>query len=229
MYRYETHLHTSPVSKCARAGVQETLEFYRSLEYDGVFVTNHFLDGNINIDKARPYEEKLDFYFQDYLDAVEIGKQLGLQVFPGVELSHGGTDFLVYGLPLSFYYDHPEIMEMTKKAELAFLMEAGAFLVQAHPYREAGYIDHIRLYPRSVHAVETLNSSRIPFENEMADRYADAYGLLKTAGSDNHIASRQVHLAGMETEDRLTCAEDFIEAVRTGAARIFTLENPQEG
>ena len=49
MYKYETHLHTFPVSNCASAEVRENLEFYKSLSYDGVFITNHFLDGNINI------------------------------------------------------------------------------------------------------------------------------------------------------------------------------------
>ena len=53
MYRYETHLHTAPVSRCASAGVRETLEYYKELGYEGVFITNHFLDGNINIDKEK--------------------------------------------------------------------------------------------------------------------------------------------------------------------------------
>jgi methylenetetrahydrofolate dehydrogenase (NADP+)/methenyltetrahydrofolate cyclohydrolase len=45
MYRYETHMHTLPVSRCARYNVRENLEFYKSLGYDGIFITNHFLDG----------------------------------------------------------------------------------------------------------------------------------------------------------------------------------------
>ena len=64
-YFYETHLHTYPVSACAKAGVRESLEFYKSEGYRGVFITNHFLDGNINIDKSLPYEERLRFYFSD--------------------------------------------------------------------------------------------------------------------------------------------------------------------
>ena len=52
MYKYETHLHTYPVSGCAKAGVRESLEFYKSLGYDGVFITNHFLDGNVNLDHS---------------------------------------------------------------------------------------------------------------------------------------------------------------------------------
>ena len=56
MYKYETHLHTYPVSKCASAGVRESLEYYKKLGYDGVFITNHFLDGYINIDCNLSYQ-----------------------------------------------------------------------------------------------------------------------------------------------------------------------------
>ena len=86
MYRYETHLHTFPVSKCAKADVAENLKFYKELGYDGVFITNHFLDGNINIPEETPYAEQLEFYFSDYEKAVELGKDLGLKVFCGVEV-----------------------------------------------------------------------------------------------------------------------------------------------
>ena len=41
MLKYETHLHTSPVSKCAKASVRESLEFYKKAGYAGVFITNH--------------------------------------------------------------------------------------------------------------------------------------------------------------------------------------------
>ena len=50
-FLYETHLHTLPVSRCGHYSVRENLEFYKSLGYEGVFITNHFIDGNINIEK----------------------------------------------------------------------------------------------------------------------------------------------------------------------------------
>ena len=65
MYKYETHLHTYPVSRCARKNVEENLKFYKELGYDGIFITNHFLDGNINIESDKSYEEKINFYFSD--------------------------------------------------------------------------------------------------------------------------------------------------------------------
>ena len=52
MYLYETHLHTSPVSKCARASVREVVEYYKNAGYEGIFITNHFIDSNINIDRS---------------------------------------------------------------------------------------------------------------------------------------------------------------------------------
>ena len=51
-----------PVSKCAKADVVECMKFYEDLGYDGIFITNHFLDGNINADKNLSYEENINFY-----------------------------------------------------------------------------------------------------------------------------------------------------------------------
>lgn len=224
MYKYETHMHTFPVSKCARRGVRENLEFYHSLGYDGIFITNHFLDGNINIDKMLPYEEKVEFYFSDYYEALELGKEIGIRVFLGVELSYRGTDFLIFGLDKEWFLAHPEIMDMTKSEELPFLAENGALVIQAHPYRQDRHIDHIRLFPHCIEGVETVNAGRTELENRMADIFADAYGFVKTAGSDNHTASKQTHLAGMESETPLVDEADFIRRVRNGEMKIFTLD-----
>lgn len=224
MYKYETHLHTFPVSRCAKASVRENLEFYKNLGYDGVFITNHFLDGNVNIDGSKSYEEKIEFYFSDYEEGLKIGEEIGIKVFCGQELSYGGTDFLIYGLDKEWYLAHPEIMDMKKSAELPFMMEHGALVIQAHPYREAGYIDHIRLFPRSVEGVETLNANRSEGENGMADAYADHYGLLKTAGSDNHIGPKQKDFAGLCCEEPVTDVADFIDKVRSGRMEIFSFK-----
>ena len=224
MYRYETHLHTSPVSRCARADVRETLEFYKEMGYDGVFITNHFLDGNVNINEPMTYEEKINFYCSDYEEALRLAPEIGIKVFFGVELSYLGTDFLIYGLDKAWYLAHPEIMEMKKSEELPFMMAEGALVIQAHPYREAGYIDHIRLYPRSVHGVEIVNACRTELENRMAEQYARAYDLLPFAGSDNHIAGKLPKLAGMESERPIEEEADFVKSVLAGELSVFTLE-----
>lgn len=211
MYRYETHLHTFPVSKCAKVGVRENLEFYKRKGYDGVFITNHFLDGNI-ADHAGTYEERLNFYFSDYEKALELSEEIGIKVFLGVEITYIGTDFLIYGLSKDWYYAHPEIMDMKKSEELPYLMENGALVIQAHPFREASYIDHIRLFPRCVHGVEVYNVCRTAFENKMAAIYAEEYDLMKFAGSDNHVGPAMSKLSGMGSPMPIFTEKEFIEA-----------------
>jgi len=222
MYKYETHLHTSPVSKCAKADVRENLELYKEMGYDGVFITNHFIDGNINTESWATYKQKLDFYFSDYENAKKMADEIGIKVFLGVELSYKGTDFLVYGLEKEWYLSHPEIMDMKKTKELSFMMESGALVIQAHPFREADYIDHIRLFPRSVHGVEVINACRTDFENQMAKEYAKNYNLLEFAGSDNHIGKRKNDFAGMECEEPLLNEHDFIRKVKSGKMKCFS-------
>ena len=223
MYKYETHLHTAPVSKCARASARENLEYYKELGYDGVFVTNHFIDGNINADRSLPYGELIEFYCTDYEEAVRLSDEIGIKVFFGVELSYGGTDFLVYGLDKEWYLSHPEIRDMGKSEELKLFIENGALVIQAHPFREAAYIDHIRLFPRCVHGVEVINACRTEFENTLARQYADNYGLLHFAGTDNHVGAGRKYLAGMESDEPITSEMDFVKRVLDGKMQIFDL------
>lgn len=234
-YRYETHCHTAPVSKCGKASVEDTVTFYKNRGYDGIFITNHFLDGNINPEARKlSYPEQIDYYFSDYEKGAELGAGIGIKVFPGVELSYKGTDFLIYGLNKEWYKTHPEILEMKKTDELPFMISEGAFVIQAHPYREAHYIDHIRLFPRSVHGVEVINSGQ-PWEaNEMVPLYARQYGLLETAGSDNHWGSEVFErlrekgfrpvIAGVETDTEISSVQDYIEQVKQGTLKIFLMD-----
>ncbi len=224
MYRYETHLHTYPVSKCARVGVREVLEFYKELEYDGVFITNHFLDGNINIDPSASYEEKINFYFSDFEEAKRLENEIGIKVFLGVEMSYKGTDFLIYGLDKKWFLNNPQIMQMKRREELSFLAESGALIIQAHPYREASYIDHIRLFPRNVHGVEIINANRNELENSMAAIYAKSYGLLDFAGTDNHVGCSQKRFAGMASDSPIKDENDFLERVKNGEMTPFSFE-----
>ena len=226
MYKYEMHLHTYPVSGCAKVSVKDNIEFYKALGYDGIFITNHFLDGNLNAEyRHLPYEEKIKFYFSDYEEGVKLGAEVGLRVFCGLEMSLAGTDFLVYGLDKQWWLDHPEVMDMKKSVQLPFLMENGAIIFQAHPFREAKYIDHIRLFP-CVDGIEVINAERTDFVNQMAELYADHYGKLKIAGTDKHGGIMTRRLAGIETKTPITSVEDFIQKMRNRETSLFLMANP---
>ena len=67
MYLYETHCHTAPVSKCGKASVEDTVRFYKQMGYDGIFITTHFLDGNINPEVWNlPFHKQIEYYFSDF-------------------------------------------------------------------------------------------------------------------------------------------------------------------
>ncbi len=225
MYKYETHLHTSPVSRCARATVEETLNFYISQGYDGIFITNHYPTRGFSCDADASYEDVINRLFSDYEAAVSLAEKANIKVFFGVEISLDGTDFLIYGPDKKFYLQNPQLEDMPMRRRLDFLMSAGALVIQAHPFREANYIDHIRLFPRSVHSIEIFNACRTDFENQMAEQYAENYGLFKFAGSDNHVAGKIKRLAGMEFDTPLSDEQDFAKRIIAGEGRIFTKNN----
>ena len=99
---------------------------------------------------------------------------------------------------------------------------AGALIIQAHPFREDPWIDHIRLFPRQVEGVETVNANQTDFRNRMAALYAGEYGLLPFAGSDNHLAGGNKRLAGVELEESVDSVQAFMAAIRAGAYTLFS-------
>ena len=226
MFRYETHLHTAPVSVCAKVNVRKNLEFYKAIGYDGVFITNHFFDDDSSPEPAQQYEDLIESFCSDYEKGTLLEQELGIKVFFGLEFSYYGSDFLVYGLDQAWLLAHPEIMTIDRRDILELFFTSGALVIHAHPFREGKYIDHIRLFPRHVHGVEIMNAGRTDLENEMASLYAKQYGLLPFAGSDNHRGARQARLAGMESDTPVHDARDFIRLFREGSLRPFSFDNP---
>ena len=225
MYKYETHLHSSPASKCGSYSVRENMEFYKSIGYDGIFLTNHFINANIGGDRTLPYEDQVNFFFRDIEEGERIADEIGIKFFWGVETSWLGSDFLVYGLSKEWYLSHPECVKVSAKEMITMMANDGALIIHAHPFREATYIDHIRLFPHSVHAVEIDNAANQDYQNEMARLYADCYSLPHSAGSDNHIAGHMERLAGVEFDEPLNTIDDFIERMKRGEGRTFSFDN----
>ncbi len=222
MYRYETHLHTRLTSACANFEPKEIVEKYTRLNYAGVFVTDHFLNGNTTVPRDLPWEERIDLFLAGYRAVKEAAKGTPLQVLLGWEYSYKGTDFLLYGLGEEWLYRHPELMEMKTSDFCPFARKEGWLVVQAHPFREANYIDHIRLFPSVVDGLETVNACRDERCNRLADNLAKEYSLLQTAGSDIHTKS-QKSLAGMAFETPLKDERDFACRIKAGEGKIFTL------
>jgi hypothetical protein len=63
----------------------------------------------------------------------------------------------------------------------------------------------------------------------MAKIFAEHYGLLEFAGSDNHSGANQPKLAGVSFTDPISSIQDFIQKVKNKKAKIFTITNNAQG
>jgi PHP domain-containing protein len=222
MYKYELHCHTAKVSACSRMGAEELVELYLENGYDGIFVTDHFLNGNTTVDRRLPYEEEIEAFCRGY-EEVKAAAGERLRVFFGFEYSYLGTDVLCYGWDKEKLKALPQIMQMSMREFCDFCRDNGALAVQAHPFREDFYIDHIRLYPNA-EGVEVFNANRTPLCNRLGKFYAQEYGKIEIGGSDLHRADQRV-LSGMAFEERLTSEQELIRFLRQGKGEILEIEN----
>ena len=213
LYRYETHLHTCQASRCGRSTGAEHARYYKSLGYDGIFVSDHFFRGNCAIPRELPWEERVRLFCAGYEDARTEGERIGLKVFFAWEESINGDDYLIYGLPPEWLLAHPEIEFCTRREQLALAHAAGGCVVQAHPFRQRGYIQRILLARDLVDAVEIANAGNNPVDDVCAKHYAEAYGMVMTCGSDNHNSQPGVEPWGVALEEPLHSAMDYVRVI----------------
>ena len=228
LYKYETHSHTSETSRCSRISGAELARFYKSLGYDGLFVTDHFFGGNTSVPYDLDWDERVRLFLAGYRAAKAEGDRIGLDVFPGWEYTLCGNDFLVYGLDEDWLLANPDQMKLSIRDYMKKAREDGGLVIHAHPFREAGYIDMIRLIPRDVDGVEVNNASMTDEVNRRAEWYAESYGLLRSAGSDNHYGQRG-KLSGVLLPERLKTGADFVRLMKSGAAELFSDRYDENG
>lgn len=235
-YLYETHMHTSEASACARSGGAEMAEAYARTGYTGIIVTDHFFYGNTRVDRKLPWSDWVEGFCLGYEHTRAEGDRLGLQVFFGWESCYNGTEFLIYGPDKEWLLAHPEIKDATIEEQFRLIHEAGGIISHAHPCREASYLSEMRLFPEYVDAVEGMNGGHsgnpgsfkekhLEF-NEAAIAYAREHDLPLMAGSDQH--SVEMVYGGMIFPRKLRDIHDFARAV-TGREALRLLDGTEWG
>lgn len=221
-FKYDIHTHTSEASKCGLISGSQLVKYYKRLGYTGICITDHFFNGNTAVPKELPWDERVELFCKGYENAYEEGRKLDFDVFFGWEYSYKGTDLLTFGLDKQLLLNHPDLLSLSVNDYCDLVRSDGGFIVQAHPFREAYYISKIRLLPRKVDAVETINEGNTDFENQCADKYADMYNLIKVAGSDTH-SDQLVRVSGIQLRRRLKDINDMISAIKNRETDIFTI------
>lgn len=219
-YVYETHLHTSEGSKCARSTGREMADACFEAGYTGIMVTDHFYYGNTAIDRSLSWEDWVQEYCKGYEHVKKEGDRIGLQVFFGWESTYEGTDFLIYGLDKEWLLHHQEIRDASVPEQFELVHRYGGIVIHAHPYREDFYIPGIKLYPDYVDAVETANATHTskfstnhynPEFDKKAVIYAKEHDFPVTAGSDVH--STTLLFGGVACREPLKNLKDYMDMV----------------
>ena len=221
-YRYETHMHTAEGSACASATGAEMARAHKKKGYTGIFVTDHFLNGNTRVPRDLPWRERVELFCKGYENALEEGQKIGLDVFFGFEYCYQAMDFLVYNLDKQWLFTHEDIDKLPPREAFAQMHAGGGFIVQAHPFRDRDYVDHIQLFPRDVDGVEIVNGSQLkePWMNERAAIFAKMYNLPETAGSDSHHLS-SLFGSGIETEEPIREPLDYLRLMQAGNLKLL--------
>ena len=186
-FLYDLHVHTAETSACARSMGADMAEFYKREGYTGFVVTDHFFNGNTTVrDESLSWEERVARFCLGYEHAKEKGDEIGIDVFFGWEYSYHGTDFVTLGLDRAWLLAHPDVHRMDIPAYADLVHADGGFLIHAHPFLQASYINCIRLYPKYEDAVEVINGGKPQDVNRQALDYARFYDKTETGGSDAH-------------------------------------------
>ena len=223
MYRIETHMHTSETSACASSTAEEMVRKYKELGYDGVIITDHFMNGNSTVDRNLPWNEQIEAFCKGYENGKLVGDEIGVDVYFGFEYTYRGTDILTYGLDKQWLLEHPEIMDMPLHRYIEFVKENGGMAIEAHPFREASYINTVRLFPNIIDGMEVRNTAPEHY-TEIGDNIAkvicEGYNLAMTSGSDSHSVDR-IGMGGMEFDEKVNNIYDFIRLVKEGSGKLL--------
>ena len=223
-FLYETHMHTSEVSACARATAEQQVVLYKKMGYTGVIITDHFINGYTTCPKKFPWKKKMEFFVSGYENAKKAGDMCGLDVFLGWEFTIRGSDFLTYGLDLDFLLENPDVDKLEIDDYSRLVRESGGFLAQAHPYRDEHYIENpFPVDPCYIDAVEVFNAMDKDISNYRTREYADENNLPVQAGTDFHGRSFNL-FSGIKLHKKAESIHDIIDAIVNRQVDLLQLQ-----
>ena len=226
-YVYETHLHTIEASACASTPGTNYITYMKSIGYSGIIVTDHFFNGNSCIPRSVPWQQRVDMYARGYENAL---KEAGddFTVLFGVEFNFQGDEFLLYGVDRKWLLDNPEIMDMDRHRVCEMVHDCGGIMIQAHPFRERGYLSAIHLTPGACDGVEVYNAANPDWQNGLAYMYAQERGLRMSAGSDIHNFTLE-NMGGMSFDHPIETIDEFVRAFKAGEGTPVVKRDVHDG
>lgn len=222
MFKTETHLHTSEVSRCGKLSSTQMIKQYNEAGYKTVIVTDHFQSNVLDTLGDISWEDKVTIFLSGYYRAKNAAEKFDMHVLLGAEFCFAGqpNHYLAYGITKEFLCKYPDLHRMSIEEFYPIAKAAGIYMIQAHPYRD----DNCHPTPEYADAVEVYNGN--PRHNDYNDR-AEAYALENnfpiTSGSDAH-QQPDVATGGIITEQPITTIEEYIAAVEERKVQLIKEE-----
>jgi predicted metal-dependent phosphoesterase TrpH len=189
--KFDMHIHSS-FSRDGSASPKEIAARCKQLGLDGFAISDHNA-------------------IQGSLEAVQIGRELGLIVVKAVEVSTAKGHVLAYGISENI----PRGLTIPETIEK--IHGAGGIAVAAHPVRFRSGIGLDATGQHKFDAIEVLNGGNSRRSNRLASRLAEGLGSPVTAGSDAHRID-EVGRCFIEV-DSVTGEDDVVQAISDSRAR----------
>ena len=173
----------------------------KTIGLDGLVVTEHH-----SVEASEPVEC--------------IGRDEGLLVLRGVEISTNGGHLLAFGLVDDGWNVWGRNNYLPLEAVIERVADLGGISVPAHPFREIGLSRQLEdlLEITGIAAVETHNGGNLDSDNHLAITAAGHMRLPGLGGSDCHKVEA-VGRCATEFSTPISDMASFIAAVRSGACR----------
>ena len=216
MFKTELHIHTSPISRCAKVDALTTAQHFYDEGYNTIVITNHLspklLEKVITCDPS-DWKGVTDCYLSDYRLARDAFKGK-MNVLLGIELRvhENNNDYLIYGINEEFVYNLGNVMDQKLKDIVPKIHEAGGLIFQAHPFRNKMTVTD----PAILDGIEVYNTAPVhDNRNDIACMWAKKFNLLHSIGQDYHRADYLLG-GGILTDTEITTSEQLAEVLKSG-------------
>lgn len=218
MFKTELHCHSKSISECARVSNEEIINKYTEAGYTTLVLSNHFNITTQRFHKCEEYQDFVTVYLKGYED-LKKDAEGKLNVLFGMELrfTQNVNDYLVFGMTEDFLREHEPLYLMNPEGFSKLARENGLLFVQAHPFRNSMTV----VRPDLLDGVEVFNGHMgHDSRNEIANMWAEKYGLIKTSGTDfhyNHVPANAGILTDLEIKDMNT----LVKTLRDGKYELI--------
>lgn len=217
MFKTELHCHSKDISACARVSTTEIINKFVDAGYSTIVLSNHFSKGTKEFVGAESWDEWIDKFIGGYQKLKDEAKGK-LNILLGMELrfNENSNDYLVYGVTEEFLRSIPNVFEMNPYSFSKLARENGCLFIQAHPFRNGMYV----VSPDALDGVEVFNGhGGHDSRNDIANMWAEKYGLIKTSGTDFHYDYAPAN-AGIITDVEITSMSQLVEVLKSGNYKL---------